>query len=107
MAACRAAPHSTGGMVQLTKDHVMDRRTFMALVSGGLFVAPLAAEAQQAGSRTVTIGYLGNSSPSLESKQVEAFRWGYVSSATSRGRISSSSTSGLRDSRSVLRSSPP
>jgi putative ABC transport system substrate-binding protein len=55
---------------------MMERRTFMALISGGLLGAPLAAEAQQAGSRTVTIGYLGNSSPSLESKQVDAFREG-------------------------------
>jgi ABC-type uncharacterized transport system substrate-binding protein len=37
--------------------------------------APLAADAQQAG-RTVTIGYLGNSSPALESNLVEAFREG-------------------------------
>jgi putative ABC transport system substrate-binding protein len=40
-----------------------------------LLAAPLAAEAQPAG-RTVTIGYLGNSSPSLESNLVEAFREG-------------------------------
>ena len=40
-----------------------------------LLAAPLAAEGQQAG-RTVTIGYLGNSSPSLESNVVEAFREG-------------------------------
>src|SRR5437660_1678534 len=30
-------------------DHVMERRTFMGLVSGGLLAAPAAAEAQQAG----------------------------------------------------------
>src|SRR5712692_10602072 len=30
-------------------DHMMERRTFMGLVSGGLLAAPLAAEAQQAG----------------------------------------------------------
>ena len=41
----------------------------------GIVAAPLAAEAQQAG-RTVTIGYLGNSSPSLESNLLEAFREG-------------------------------
>jgi ABC-type uncharacterized transport system substrate-binding protein len=45
------------------------------ILTVGLVVAPLAAEAQQAG-RTVTIGYLGNSSPSLESNAVEAFREG-------------------------------
>jgi putative ABC transport system substrate-binding protein len=38
-----------------------------------LFAAPGAVEAQ---GRTVTIGYLGNSSPSLESNAVEAFREG-------------------------------
>jgi putative tryptophan/tyrosine transport system substrate-binding protein len=38
-------------------------------------VAPLAVEAQPAG-RTVTIGYLGNSSPSHESHLVEALREG-------------------------------
>jgi putative ABC transport system substrate-binding protein len=51
--------------------------TLQALVAFacGLLAAPLAADAQQAG-RTVTIGYLGNSSPSLESNFVEAFRKG-------------------------------
>ena len=41
----------------------------------GLFLASPAAAAQPAG-RTVTIGYLGNSSPALESNVVEAFREG-------------------------------
>jgi putative ABC transport system substrate-binding protein len=41
----------------------------------GLLMAPLAATAPQAGG-TVTIGYLGNSSPALESHQVDAFREG-------------------------------
>ena len=40
-----------------------------------LTLSPLAGETQQAG-KTVTIGYLGNSSPSLESNAVEAFREG-------------------------------
>jgi putative ABC transport system substrate-binding protein len=40
-----------------------------------LFVAPLTAEAQPAGG-AVTIGYLGNSSPSLEPDLVDAFREG-------------------------------
>jgi len=35
----------------------MERRTFMALVSGGLLAAPLAVEAQPAGKRW-RIGYL-------------------------------------------------
>jgi putative ABC transport system substrate-binding protein len=38
-----------------------------------LFDAPCGVEAQ---GRTVTIGYLGNSSPSLESSAVKAFREG-------------------------------
>jgi putative tryptophan/tyrosine transport system substrate-binding protein len=41
----------------------------------GLLVAPLAATARPAGG-AVTIGYLGNSSPSLEPDLVEAFREG-------------------------------
>jgi putative ABC transport system substrate-binding protein len=40
-----------------------------------LLTAPLATTAQQAGG-TVTIGYLGNSSPSLEATLVDAFREG-------------------------------
>ena len=51
------------------------RRVLMATLALGLLAAPLAAEAPPAG-RTVTIGYLGNSSPSLESNVVEAFRDG-------------------------------
>jgi putative tryptophan/tyrosine transport system substrate-binding protein len=55
----------------------MSARTVVCLVlcALGLLTAPLAAKAQQAGG-TVTIGYLGNSSPSLESNLVEAFREG-------------------------------
>jgi len=37
---------------------MMDRRTFMALVSGGLLAAPLVAEAQQT-ARPPRVGYLG------------------------------------------------
>jgi putative ABC transport system substrate-binding protein len=47
----------------------------VATLSFGVLLAPLAADAQQAG-RTVTIGFLGNSSPALESNLVEAFREG-------------------------------
>ena len=55
----------------------MSARTVVRLVlcALGLLMAPLAATAQQARG-TVTIGYLGNSSPSLESHQVDAFREG-------------------------------
>jgi putative ABC transport system substrate-binding protein len=41
----------------------------------GLLLAPLAAEAQEAG-KTYRVGYMGNSSPSLESNLVDAFRRG-------------------------------
>jgi putative ABC transport system substrate-binding protein len=48
------------------------RVTALAL---GMLVAPFTADAQPVG-RTVTIGYLGNSSPALESNLVDAFREG-------------------------------
>ena len=53
----------------------MDRRTFIATSAIALLAAPLTADAQQA-ERAVTIGYLGNSSPALESNLVDAFRNG-------------------------------
>ena len=55
----------------------MSARTVVRLVlcALGLLTAPLAATAQQAGG-TVTIGYLGNASPSLEAALVDAFREG-------------------------------
>src|SRR6266850_2789575 len=54
---------------------MMWRSTVGIVVTLSLLTVPLAAKAQQAGG-TVTIGYLGNSSPSLESNLVEAFREG-------------------------------
>jgi len=56
-------------------DHAMERRTFVALVSGGLLAAPFVAEAQPAG-KVYRIAYLGNSSAALESELVAAFRQG-------------------------------
>ena len=55
----------------------MSARTVVRLVlcALGLLTVPLAIQAQQAGG-TVTIGYLGNSSPSLEADLVDAFREG-------------------------------
>jgi putative tryptophan/tyrosine transport system substrate-binding protein len=53
----------------------MDRRAFMVMVGGGLLAAPLAAEGQPKAG-VPRIGYLGNSSPSLESDLVDAFRQG-------------------------------
>ena len=52
---------------------MITRRVFVGTLAGGLLVAPLAAEAQQAG-KVYRIGYLGTSSLSLEQHLVEAFR---------------------------------
>jgi putative ABC transport system substrate-binding protein len=52
----------------------MNRRAFVTGL-GAVLATPLAAEAQQTG-RVYRIGYLGVSSPSLESHLVEAFRRG-------------------------------
>lgn len=51
----------------------MPRRSFMAMISGGLLAAPLAAEAQQAG-KIWRIGYLDGSSPSARGTLIEAFK---------------------------------
>src|SRR5712692_2403750 len=51
----------------------MERRTFMAVLAGGIVVAPLAAEAQQAG-KVYRIGYL--SIASGPSPRTEALRQG-------------------------------
>jgi hypothetical protein len=64
---------------------------FVVTLTLSLLVAPLVAYAQP-GGRTVTIGYLGNSSPSLESHLVEAFRdglrqLGYVEGAESHHHL--------------------
>ena len=40
----------------------MERRTFLAMISGGLLAAPLAAGAQQVG-KLYRVGYLGNYPP--------------------------------------------
>jgi len=55
----------------------MSARTLAGLVlcALSLLTAPLVARAQQAGG-PVMIGYLGNSSPSLEANLVDAFREG-------------------------------
>jgi hypothetical protein len=46
-------------MVQLIEVHAIQRRTFMALVSGGLLAAPRAVKAQRAGRLTIGALYLG------------------------------------------------
>ncbi len=53
----------------------MDRRAFISTLAGGLLTAPLAAEAQQTG-KVPRVGFLGNSSPELDSEWVTAFRRG-------------------------------
>jgi putative tryptophan/tyrosine transport system substrate-binding protein len=50
----------------------MDRRTFMALVSGGLLAAPLAAEGQQA-AKVPRIAFLAGGSQSGDSLLIETF----------------------------------
>jgi putative ABC transport system substrate-binding protein len=54
---------------------VVTRRAFLATLTGGLLVAPLAAEAQQAGE-IYRIGFLGNSTAALEANLVGPFREG-------------------------------
>jgi putative ABC transport system substrate-binding protein len=54
---------------------VMDRRTFLETLAGGLLAAPLAAGAQQSGKVTA-IGYLSGPSLSANAARVEAFRHG-------------------------------
>ncbi len=53
----------------------MERRTFMAVIAGGLLAAPLAAEGQQPG-RVYRIGFLGGASSSGYAALVEALRLG-------------------------------
>jgi putative ABC transport system substrate-binding protein len=53
----------------------MDRRAFIALVSGSILAAPLAAEAQQ-GAKVYRVAFLGSTSPSGYASQMDAFRVG-------------------------------
>jgi putative tryptophan/tyrosine transport system substrate-binding protein len=50
----------------------MNRREFIALVGGAVLPWPLAVRAQQPG-KMPTVGYLGQSTPSVESQRVAAF----------------------------------
>src|SRR5512135_1236785 len=54
---------------------MMDRRTFIGSIAGGVLVAPLAANAQPAG-KVYRIGYLTTGSPTVASGFSEAFRQG-------------------------------
>src|SRR4051794_21171104 len=65
---------------------MIDRRTFIVAVGGGVLTAPLAAFAQQQ-VRVPRIGYLGNSTAALEANLVDPFRdglrdLGYVENRT-------------------------
>ena len=54
----------------------MDRRAFLGTLAGGLLAPPLAAGAQQAG-KVHRIGFLGNSTQTLEANLVRPFRDGF------------------------------
>src|SRR5262245_18925200 len=51
---------------------MMDRRAFIGALAGGVIVAPLAAQAQQAG-KLYRIGLLSGGSPERNTPQIEAF----------------------------------
>jgi putative ABC transport system substrate-binding protein len=53
----------------------MERRTFMAMLTGGLLAAPLAAEAQ-APAKVPRIGFLFGPTPAVSAPYLEAFRQG-------------------------------
>jgi putative ABC transport system substrate-binding protein len=53
----------------------MERRTFMAMLTGGIVAAPLAAEAQQA-KAAPRVAWLGNGSVSISGPALDAFRVG-------------------------------
>jgi len=54
---------------------MMDRRTFLGIMAGGLLAAPLAIGAQQAG-KVPRIGFLGVTSPSDRPPLLDVFRQG-------------------------------
>src|SRR5262249_17330149 len=56
-------------------DRVMERRTFLGVIAGGLLAAPLAAEAQQA-QKISKVGDLWGGSPASAAPYVEAFEEG-------------------------------
>jgi putative ABC transport system substrate-binding protein len=56
---------------------MMERRSFMAMLTGGLLAAPLAAEAQPAG-KVYRIGMLETRSSKLNAANLEAFRQGLL-----------------------------
>jgi putative ABC transport system substrate-binding protein len=63
----------------------MDRRTFIASLTGSILAAPLAGEAQPAVSARV-IGYVGNGDARTGARNVEAFRQGLRDRGWTEGR---------------------
>jgi hypothetical protein len=59
----------------LTGDYAMERRTFMAMIAGGLFAVPLVAEAQPAG-KVWRIGMLDTTPAELNAANLTTFREG-------------------------------
>jgi hypothetical protein len=72
---------------------VIDRRSFVSSIALAALLAPLVGEGQPP-AKVHRIGYVGNSSPSLEPKLIGAFVMGCATSATWRVRTSTSSTGG-------------
>ena len=62
----------------------MERRTFMAVVSGGLLAAPFVSEAQQAA--ITRIGYLSTRSPAEAKYVTDAFTQGLNENGYVEGR---------------------
>lgn len=52
----------------------MDRRTFLGTLAGGLLVAPLVAEAQQAPPKVAKIGVLASATVSSLLVEIEPFK---------------------------------
>jgi putative ABC transport system substrate-binding protein len=63
----------------------MERRSFIALVSGGLLAAPLAAAAQPAG-KVPRIGYLASSTPTVGAGLLKAFTDGLQEHSWTEGK---------------------
>jgi hypothetical protein len=89
-AGVRRTDEGLGGAVKVVESISNRWHLIVLVLSLGLLAVPFAARAQEhKKGRTVTIGYLGNSSPSLEATLVQAFRDGLLQLGTWRGRISS------------------
>ena len=64
---------------------MLERRTFIGVIAGGILAAPLAARAQQA-AKVPRIGFLGNSTAALEVNLVGPFREGLGELGYAEGR---------------------